>query len=160
MSLPLQLRLHAVDASDHLIARRLHGLQMMAYAQEAELLGMTHFPPLQRTVEQLRTSGESFLAAYVGDELAGALSTSPDAESDSINVDSLVVLPRFQRRGIAKALLASVIANHGSATLTVQTAVKNAPALALYTLMGFVEVRRWWTEDESLELVQLRRDSS
>lgn len=150
-------RIEVVDHRMPATARQLHTVQMLAYAQEARLLGALYFPPLERTVEDLRTSPEEFLAAFVGDEIVGAVSVWPDEEGMGTNIASLVVAPEFQRRGIGRSLMAAVLAVHAGGELTVQTGAKNSPALALYAQMGFVELRRWLVGREPLELVKLRR---
>ena len=53
---------------------------MGAYAQEAQLLGAVDFPPLKRTVEEVRSSTEEFLAAFIGDAMVGVVSVWPDQE--------------------------------------------------------------------------------
>ncbi len=151
------LRIEAVDHSDVAIARQLHAVQMVAYAQEARLLGAIYFPPLERTVEEVRTGAEAYLAAFIGADLAGAIGIGPDPEGLGMTIASLVVAPRFQRRGIGAALTATVIAAHGSGEISVQTGAKNFPALALYAQAGFVELRRWLVGREPLELVRMRR---
>jgi ribosomal protein S18 acetylase RimI-like enzyme len=133
---------------------------MSAYAQEAQLLEATEFPPLERTVDEVRTSAEEFLAAFVGDEMVGAASVCPDPEGMGMNIASFVVAPKFQRRGIGKRLLATILAEHGRGELTVQTAARNLPALSLYAQAGFVELRRWPVGREPLELVKLRRPAT
>lgn len=151
------LRIELVDHSVLAIARQLHAVQMASYAQEAKLLGAIYFPPLERTVEEVRTSAEQFLGAFIGAEVVGAISVWPDPEGMGMNIASLVVAPPFQRRGIGAALTEAILAKHGSVELTVQTGVKNSPALALYAQAGFVELRRWFVDREPLELVKLRR---
>ena len=150
-------RIEPVDHRALPIARQLHAVQMSAYAQEARLLAATHFPPLERTVDDIRSSAEEFLAAFIGDEIAGAVSVWPDREGMGVNIASLVVAPRFQRRGLGKDLLATVLAERGCGEVTVQTGAKNLPALALYAQAGFVELRRWFVGRERLELVKLLR---
>lgn len=105
-------------------------------------------------------SGESCLGAYGGDELVGAVGTCRDEEDPAINIASLVVSPAHQRRGVARTLVSAVIAQHAGVELTVQTGAANAPALALYAELGFVECRRWLVGDPPLELVRLRRPAS
>ena len=150
-------RIERVDHSELSIARQLHAVQMIAYAQEAKLLGAIYFPPLERTVQEVRAAAESFLAAFLGNELVGAASVWPDPEGIGINVASLVVSPQFQRQGIGTALMASILAAHGNEEISVQTGVKNLPALSMYARGGFVELRRWFVGREPLELVKLRR---
>ena len=74
----------------------------------------------------------------------------------SKSICSLVVAPEFQRRDIAKQLMAKVLHLYGAHVLTVQTGAKNVPALNLYTQLGFLEYRRWPAGHEPLEFVELR----
>jgi ribosomal protein S18 acetylase RimI-like enzyme len=143
-----------VDTASELLA-----LQLRAYAQEAELLGAIYFPPLERTVEDIQGCAESFRAALLDGRMVGAVSVRDDEEGLGTNVASLVVDPPFQRRGIGRALLASVVSTHGRGALTVQTGVKNIPALALYREYGFNELRRWQVGREPLELIKLARSA-
>ncbi len=73
------LRIEAVDHSVVSMARQLHAVQMIAYAQEARLLGAIYFPPLERTAEEVRTGAEAYLSAFIGAELAGATRTGQAA---------------------------------------------------------------------------------
>ena len=154
------MRIDPVDHRVPEIARQLHAVQMSAYAQEARLLGAVYFPPLERTVEEVQASAEGFVAAIVGGKIVGAISVLPDEEGMGVTIASLVVAPQFQRRGIGRALMAVVLQAHESEGLTVQTGVKNLPALALYQEVGFVELRRWLVGREPLELIKLRRTAS
>jgi ribosomal protein S18 acetylase RimI-like enzyme len=139
------------------VATRIHAIQMLAYAQEAKLLGAIYFPPLQRTVRDIQGSAESYLGVFEQGTLVGALSHWPDEEGLGTNIASLVVHPAFQRRGFGRALLASFMAARAGDEITVQTGARNGPALALYGQHGFVEHRRWFVGREPLELVKLRR---
>jgi ribosomal protein S18 acetylase RimI-like enzyme len=155
-----EYRIEPVDHSALAMAQQLHAVQMSAYAQEAQLLGATYFPPLERIVDEVRTCNEEFVAAFIEDELVGAVSVWPDQEGLGVNIASLVVAPPYQRRGIGRRLLATVLAEHGGGVLTVQTGAKNVPALALYAQAGFIELRRWLVGREPLELVKLYRPAS
>ena len=155
--MPHTLRIEQVAHRSFEVARQLHSVQMRAYALEARLLGAVYFPPLERTVDDLRNSTETFLAARVEDQIVGAASTWPDDEGMGINIASLVVAPSHQRQGIGRKLMAAVLVRHGGEGLTVQTGVKNVPAITLYKSLGFAELRRWFVGREPLELVKLRR---
>jgi ribosomal protein S18 acetylase RimI-like enzyme len=150
-----------VAAMDHRVladAQRLHALQMAAYAQEAALLGARSIPPLERTVLDIQSGCETYLAAFEHSTLIGALGLEQD--SGEIHIASLVVAPTWQRQGVARALMRALLAQHGAQNLTVQTAARNLPALALYAQFGFIETQRWLVGPEPLELVKLQRNGT
>jgi hypothetical protein len=82
------LQLHPMVHTDAAIAAQIHSVQMAAYAQEAALLGVTNFPPLERMVDDICQSSESFLGAFEGQTLVGAMSTKPDEADGSIHIRS------------------------------------------------------------------------
>jgi GNAT superfamily N-acetyltransferase len=150
-----------IEPFDHRVlvnAKQIHAVQMAAYAQEAALLGVVHFPPLDRTAQDIQSKVEQFYAALLGSNLLGVISVCSDEEPQAHNIASLVVAPENQRQGIAKLLVTAVVRQYGDRALTVQTGAKNVPALTLYAQFGFVEFRRWLAGREPLELVKLRRD--
>ena len=149
--------LSSIDHRIHVVAQQIHAIRMAAYAQEAELLAVTRFPPLERRVDDILTSAEEFIGAFEAKTLAGVLSVCPDEEGRGISISSLVVHPTHQRQGIGQALLRSVIDRYPTSELTVQTAAANTPALALYFRFGFSEYRRWALGTEPIELVKLGR---
>ena len=51
------------------MAARIHAVQIAAYQQEAALLGVSDFPPLARTVEDIMGSRDLFFRAFDGEEL-------------------------------------------------------------------------------------------
>ena len=89
--------------------------------------------------------------------LVGALGFAPDEEPGQFSVNSLVVHPDHQRRGIGRSLLLEALRLGDGEAFAVSTAAKNAPALALYTSHGFVAYRFGTIGPEALALVKLRR---
>jgi len=146
-----------VDHRDLKVAERIHAVQMAAYRQEAELLGVKDFPPLAVSVRDIQELPETFLVAFAGTETIGAISTAPDEDVGGHSIESLVVMPCWQRQGVARILMEAVVAEYGAAPMAVQTAAKNLPVLSLYGKFGFVEFKRWCVGAEQLELVRLRR---
>jgi ribosomal protein S18 acetylase RimI-like enzyme len=151
------LSIRAVDHRSVPVAEELRAVQFAAYSQEAKLLGVRHFPPLMRTVNDVQRGAEAYLAAFVGARMVGAVAVEPANEGAGACIASAVVLPEFQRRGIGSRLVEAVVAAHGGSELYVQTGAKNLPALALYSRAGFVVSRRWHVAPELLELVALVR---
>jgi ribosomal protein S18 acetylase RimI-like enzyme len=147
----------AVEHLDPEIAAAIHAVQMAAYTQEAALLEVRNFPPLERTVRDIQISNELYLAAIDDAALIGVVSIGLDEELEAQNIVSLVVSPERQREGIASRLMKALLEQYGYGSITVQTAVKNLPVLALYARFGFVEIKRWTVGVEHLELVRLHR---
>ncbi len=147
-------------ANHHLpdVARAIHGVQMLAYAQEAALLGVASLPPMKLTVEQLQASDEHFHAAHLSSTLVGAVGVIDKTEASMTIINSLVVHPAHQRAGVATRLLLQVLAANQATTIRVSTGAGNEPALALYRKHGFVEYKRWFVGPERLALVALKFD--
>ena len=141
---------------DLTIARQIHAIRQFAYAQEARLLQVSQFPPLDITAEDIQQSRESFLGAISAGLLVGSVSTEPSPELDQVLISSLVVHPDHQRRGIARALMIEVLRDEAPQVFTVSTGVKNQPALALYRSLGFEEYRFSTVGPEKLQIVTLR----
>jgi ribosomal protein S18 acetylase RimI-like enzyme len=154
MTLPLKLS----RANHRLleIARAIHGVQMLAYVQEAALLGVACLPPMKLTVEQLQSSDEHFDAAHLSSTLVGAVGVIDKPEASMTIINSMVVHPAHQRAGIATRLLLQVLAASNAASVRVSTGAGNEPALALYRKHGFVEYKRWLIGPAPLALVALK----
>ena len=149
-----------IDHTSEVIARHIRAVQMHAYAQEAELLAAVDFPPLRRTVDDIRSSEEEFFGAYSDDHLVGSISVQSSPGSASKTICSLVVVPPFQRRGVAKQLMEAIQRLYRGHDLVVQTGAKNVPALNLYAQFGFAERERFSVGSEPLEIVVLCRSAT
>ena len=84
-----------------------------------------------------------WLVATEGNTVAGYIgSQTVMDETDMMNV---AVHPDFRRRGIAEALVNSLVEHlktMGSRCLTLEVRASNAPAIALYEKLGFSEIGR------------------
>ncbi len=151
------IEIRPVDHHDPEMAASIHAVHIAAYAQEARLIEARHFPPLERTVHDIQFSSDQYFVAFDDEALIGAVSVCPDEDPEAQNIVSLVVHPDNQREGIASRLMQTLLEIYGPGPMTVQTAAKNLPALALYGKFGFVENDRWSVGAEALELVRLHR---
>ena len=154
------VRIEPLNQKDRVVAAKIHAVLILAYAQEAQLLQVKHFAPLDRTPEDIRTSTEYFLGALEGDQLLGALSFGPDDEPNQMSIGSLVVHPRHQRQGIGRSLLAAALRQGEGIVFSVSTGARNTPALNLYREFGFVVYRHGTIGPEALELVKLRASAA
>jgi ribosomal protein S18 acetylase RimI-like enzyme len=151
----MTISVREVDLSDDRLARELLAVQVAAYAIEAEILDYPQLPPLFETIDDLRASGERFLAAFAGDELVGA--TSVAVTDEALDVCRMVVSPAHMRQGIASRLLEAVEAmREGRASITVSTGEANIPAIRLYERHGFEIVTRR-TLPDALRIVGLEK---
>ena len=97
------MRVEILRHQQRLVATQIHAVLLLAYAQEAVLLGVKNFPPLKQTAADIQASEEFFLGSYDGKALIGIVSVGPDDEPGQINIASLAVHPAHQRKGVARA---------------------------------------------------------
>ena len=79
-------------------------------------------------------------------------------------ITNVAVHPDWRRRGIASAVLQTMIAeclSEGIEDITLEVRVSNAPGIALYKTLGFTEagVRRKYYTDGEDALIMWRRES-
>jgi ribosomal protein S18 acetylase RimI-like enzyme len=150
-------RIELLDHREPTVAQRIHTVLALAHAQEARLVRSDQDATPARSVGEIQACDEHFLGAVAGDRLIGSVSVGADDEPDQINVASLVVDPEYQRRGVAHALMLEALRRGQSAPFSVVTSEANAPALALYASLGFVQYRRGTSGSSLVNVVKLRR---
>lgn len=153
------MQLESLQHQDPAVAQQIHAVWAQAYAQEARLLGLSDFPPLQRTIADLQADGDVYLGARLGGNLVGALAFGPDPEGGQLLVSVLVVAPNAQRQGVARALMTHLLGLAGPWPVAVATAQANRPAVLLYESLGFVAYRQGVVGPDALAIVKLRRTS-
>ncbi|WP_114570059.1 GNAT family N-acetyltransferase [Exiguobacterium flavidum] len=127
-------------------AQALLELQRASYRIEADLLGVTVFPPLAQTLSDIE---EERPAGYVFEEggLIGAI-TYEDA-----TITRLVVAPQAFRRGIGRQLVSHLLAHE--TIRFVSTGEANLPAIGLYESFGFEQA--WFTERDGIRILHLEK---
>jgi len=133
-----------LDHTNKTTAVSIRAVFQKSYAVEAELLGAVDFPPLQRTVDNFLASEHVFFGFYMDEHLAAVIEVA--TFEDAKHIQSLVVLPRFFRLGIASGLLSFVLTTYPAKLFTVATGLKNTPAISLYKKFGFLETKQWDTD--------------
>ncbi len=126
------------------ISNQIHSVFQLSYAVEAKLLDATDFPPLKRSLESYQKSDNMFFGYLENSELAGIIEIEFNTKCTDIN--SLVVNPKFFRRGIARKLIEFVFNTFDSNLFVVETGLANGPATKLYKKFGFIEVKQWDTD--------------
>ena len=64
---------------------------------------------------------------------------------DLTQIQSLVVYPRYFRKGIGRKLVQFILDTYKSSIFTVETGLDNHPAIRLYTSFDFEEQEQWDT---------------
>lgn len=126
-------------------AEAIHTVFQASYKVEAQFLEVSFddFPPLNRTVNDLKSSATRFYGFYKEKELAAVIEV--DHTQDLLDICSLVVHPNYFRQGIAQQLLKFATKTHPSPLTVVETGYKNEPAKALYEKFGFVYQGKYMT---------------
>lgn len=147
-----------LDHRDLHVAEKILAVQRAAYRQEAILLRVERFPPLDREVAEILCSEDRFFGAWIDGVIAGVASVESGNDQVHACISSMTVAPNYQRRGVASALMSRLLQEVGAVPLTVSTGMLNKPALALYSAFGFAAVKYWRLDEFNLELVELRLD--
>tara|TARA_R110000787_G_scaffold12692_1_gene40810 strand:+ start:112 stop:567 length:456 start_codon:yes stop_codon:yes gene_type:complete len=128
------------NANDN-IANQIHTVFQNAYKVEAQLIGVTDFPPLLRTAENIVNAKTDFYGFSVHNCLAAIIEIAIDEKH--LDIHSLTVDPKYFRKGIADKLINYVLKTFNISVAIVETAVVNKPAINLYKKHGFLEYKRW-----------------
>jgi ribosomal protein S18 acetylase RimI-like enzyme len=146
-----------LEHSSQNVANQIYHVFQLSYKVEASLVGVEDFPPLRRSASDIQSSNSQFLGQRIRGHLAAVVEYSRGGMD--VSIDSLVIHPKFFRRGLASQLLQSLLAKDQWQNACVETAAVNFPALALYRKFGFSESKRWTTA-EGIDKVQLMRINS
>lgn len=126
------------------IAKRIRTVFQLSYAVESKILNATDFPPLKRSLENYLNSKTAFYGYLENEALAGVIEINQ--QDRFTHIQSLVVAPKFFRKGIASRLLEYTFDIFGSKLFIVETGLDNSPATELYLKFGFIEVNQWNTD--------------
>ncbi len=132
---------------NHTIHKNAHQIWCIfqsSYTIEAKMLKSINFPPLNRTVSQFLISKTKFYAFYNREIICGIIEI--DHNDNLTHIQSLVVDPEYFRQGIARKLVAYILSIYNSKIITVETGLKNIPAIKLYKSFNFKEKKQWDTD--------------
>lgn len=136
-----------LDNCNEETARQIYSLFQASYKIEAELLNVlnfTDFPPLNRKLNEFINCDTEFYGLWKGNEIAAIVEV--ETNNNNTDIHSLVVHPKYFRQGLGSKLIQFVTNTFDSEIFTVETGVKNIPALRLYLQLGFVEQEQWDTK--------------
>ena len=125
------------------IVEEIRAIFQVSYAVEADILKAVDFPPLKRTVSQFVNSNSEFYAYYLTRNIAGVIEI--DNHQDISHIQSLVVDPKYFRKGIGRKLVQFILDTYKKKLFTVETGIDNQPAIKLYESFGFQELNQWDT---------------
>jgi ribosomal protein S18 acetylase RimI-like enzyme len=128
-----------LDLADDVTAVSVLSVQRAAYAAEAELIEFDGIPGLHETLDELRRSEEHWIGIFEEGQLVAALAY--EVTPEILDISRLVVSPAAARRGFGLQLVNTVLDTVSRPTTIVSTPSANIPALALYSKLGFRDVR-------------------
>jgi len=144
-----------LDNSNSEVANQIFSVFQNSYKIEAQLIGVLDFPPLMRSVKDIKSSKTQFYGYSDNKCLAAVIEL--DIKDKHLGIDSLTVDPSYFRKGIANKLISYVLALIDFSDAIVETAAVNIPAINLYKKHGFVEFKRW-TPSHGIEKVAISID--
>ncbi len=124
-----------IDNKDKKIAKEIKDIFQASYTVEAKILKAIDFPPLKRTILQFLASNNAFYAYYLKQNIAGVIEI--ERNKDLTHIQSLVVYPKYFRKGIGRKLVQSILETYKPHIFTVETGRENHPAIKLYESLGF-----------------------
>ena len=81
-----------LEHSDQLVAESIYNIFQLSYKVEAEILGVSQFPPLNRKISDFMKSENLFYAYKIKNKILGVVEIE---NKDSVHIQSLVVDPVF-----------------------------------------------------------------
>ena len=133
--------INKLDNSNEEVANQIFAVFQNSYKVEAQLIEACNFPPLSRSINDIKNSETLFYGFYENGCLAGVIEVA--AKGKDLEFDSLTVDPDYFKKGIAGKLISYVLDLFEFTEAIVETAVANEPAINLYKKHGFVEFKRW-----------------
>ncbi|MGB0936068.1 MAG: GNAT family N-acetyltransferase, partial [Colwellia sp.] len=130
-----------VEHCEQHVADKIYDTFQTAYKVEADLIEVKNFPPLSRSIEDIKNA-ETFFYCISKDNLMAAV-IEVSLKDRLLDINSLTVHPNFFRQGLGKKILCYVLVKLNYDSAFVETVVNNLPAIKLYQSIGFNQHRRW-----------------
>lgn len=127
-----------LDLTDDHVAEAVHAVGLRSYAVEAEIIAFDGIPALHESLVEMRAEPLRWLG--INDSATGlpvAFIAYAIEGDGTVDIDRLCVDPDWFRKGLARALLTHLLAEHPTADVIVSTGAANVPAVTLYTRAGF-----------------------
>jgi len=133
-----------LDHTNAEISNKIRAVFQASYPYEAELLQVTDFPPLNRTLEEFTQAKTQFYGIWKQEDLAAAMEIRQSGKSTLIQ--SLVVHPNYFRLGLGGELVQFALDTFPSELYLVETGAANQPAIQLYEKYGFSKILEYVTD--------------
>ena len=132
----LEIAIKEIDISTIDNAAAVLDMQKIAYQAEAEAAGVEELPYLEYSISALEKSENTFIGAYVDDQLAGVLSFWI-TDDQTMDIHLFMTQPKYQRQGVASTLLEHAKTSYpGLKKIIAQTGAENKPAIDFYKKHG------------------------
>lgn len=144
-----------LENSNGEVAKQIFTVFQRSYKIEAQLIGTVDFPPLLRSINDIKNSETQFYGFIENECIAAVIEIV--MENKQLEINSLTVDPKYFRQGIAGRLISYILENMDFSQAIVETAAINLPAIQLYKKYGFVEFKKW-TPSYGIEKVAMSVD--
>ena len=133
--------INKLDNSNEDVGNKIFKVFQNSYKVEAQLINASNFPPLSRSIKDIKNSETLFYGFYENGCIAGVIEVV--VKGNQLEIDSLTVDPKYFKKGIAGQLISYILDLFEFTEAIVETAVANDPAINLYKKYGFVEFKQW-----------------
>jgi ribosomal protein S18 acetylase RimI-like enzyme len=148
--------IHFID--HHEKHHEIYELFQKSYQVEADLVGVTSFPPLLWTPGVIQKKAGEFFGVYLDQKLVACIHLRKESD-DELLIGSLVVDPACFRKGLASQLIQFSMDKFPESLFYVETAAVNIPAISLYEKFGFRLIKTYMAE-LNVEKVRFQLDRS
>lgn len=135
-----------INNKDKKACKEIFSIFQRSYKEEAGLLNVQDFPPLERQEADISDSTAEFHGLYEKKDLIALVETELDVKG-VLQIHSLVVDPGFFRKGNAEKMICWLRDTYSWSRIEVVTAEENFPAISLYEKLGFRKSRTWLTAE-------------
>ena len=112
---------------NEITAQQIFTVFQNSYKIEAQLIGTLDFPPLRRSIDDIKNSTTQFYSFI--EKGCNAAIIEIEVEGNHLDINSLTVDPKYFRKGIASKLLSYILTIIDFSEARVETAVVNLPAI-------------------------------
>lgn len=127
----------AVDIASKADLEEILRLQKLAYLSEAEIYNDFNIPPLLQTIDELEQEAKNCIILKVVSDRKIVGSVRAYEKAGTCHIGKLIVHPRYQNKGLGKALLSAIEKCFSQVRFEIFTGCNSEKNLGLYQKAGY-----------------------